>query len=78
MRFPTIRQVRSEPLLGLSLEYSIIVKLLTEYHLEVLSLNIFCTGLSESTLIKMPHCWETDVVANLQLTISSPDNPITI
>ena len=31
-----------------------IVKLLTEYHLEFLSLNGGCTGSSESTLFKMP------------------------
>ena len=32
------------------------VKLLTEQHLEFLSLEGGCTGLSESTLVKMPHC----------------------
>ena len=31
------------------------VKLLTEHHLEFLSLKRGCTGLSESTLAKMPH-----------------------
>ena len=30
------------------------VKLLTEHHLEFLSLKGGCTGLSESTLVKMP------------------------
>ena len=34
-----------------------IVKLLTEHYLEYLSLKVGCTGSSESTLIKMPHCW---------------------
>ena len=33
------------------------VKLLTEHHLEFLSLTGGCTGSSESTLVKMPHCW---------------------
>ena len=33
------------------------VKLLTEHHLEFLSLKGGCTGSSESTLVKMPHCW---------------------
>ena len=33
-----------------------IVKLLTEQHLEILNLKGGCTGLSESTLVKMPHC----------------------
>ena len=31
------------------------VKLLTEHHLEFLSLTGGCTGSSESTLVKMPH-----------------------
>ena len=33
-----------------------IVKLLTEHHLEFLSLKGGCRGLSESTLVKIPHC----------------------
>ena len=33
------------------------VKLLTEHHLEFLSLIGGCSGSSESTLVKMPHCW---------------------
>ena len=33
------------------------VKLLTEHHLEILSLKGGCTGSSESTLVKIPHCW---------------------
>ena len=41
------------------------VKLLTEHHLEVLSLKGGCTGLSESTLVKMPHCWKSHVVAHI-------------
>ena len=39
------------------------VKLLTEHHLEFLSLKGGCTGLSESTLVKMPHCWKSHVTA---------------
>ena len=35
------------------------VKLLTEHHLEFLSLKGGCTGASESTLVKMPHCWKS-------------------
>ena len=44
-----------------ALEYSMSVKLLTEHHLEFLS----CTGTSESTLVKMPHCWKSHVVAQI-------------
>ena len=32
------------------------VKLLTEHHIEFLSLKEGYTGWSESTLVKMPHC----------------------
>ena len=38
-----------------------IVKLLAEHHLELLSLIGGCTGLSKSTLVKMPHCWKSHV-----------------
>ena len=41
-----------------------IVKLLTEHHLEFLSLKGGCRGLPESTLIKMPHCWKSHVTAH--------------
>ena len=42
-----------------------IVRLLTEHHLEFLSLKGGCTGSSESTLVKMPHCWKSHVTAHL-------------
>ena len=42
-----------------------IVKLLTEHHLEFLSLKGSCTGSSESTLVKMPHCWKSHVAAQI-------------
>ena len=42
-----------------------IVKLLTEHHLEFLSLNGGCTGSSESTLIKMSNCWKSHVLAQV-------------
>ena len=40
------------------------VKLLPEYHLEFLNLKNGCTGSSESTLVKMPHCWLSHVRLN--------------
>ena len=40
-------------------------KLLAEHHLEFLSLNEACTGSSESTLVKMPHCWKSHVAAQI-------------
>ena len=48
-----------------SLEYSMSVNLLTEHHLEFLSLKGSCTGSSESTLVRMPHCWKSHVAAQL-------------
>ena len=41
------------------------VKLLTEHHLGFLSLKGGCTGSSESTLVKMPHCWKSHVMAHM-------------
>ena len=57
---------QSDQSLCRSLEYSVTVKLLTEYHLDVLSLKEGCTGLSESTLVKMPHCRKSHVTAHLE------------
>ena len=48
-----------------TLEYSMSDKLLTEHHLEFLCLKGGCTGSSESTLVKMPHCWKSHVTAHL-------------
>ena len=41
------------------------VKLLTEHYLEFLSLKGGCTGSSESTHVKMPHCWKSHATAHL-------------
>ena len=41
------------------------VKLLTEQNLEFLNLIRGCTGSSESTLVKMPHCWKSHVLAHI-------------
>ena len=41
------------------------VKLLTEHNLEFLSLKRGCTGSSESTLVKMAHCWKPHVAAQM-------------
>ena len=52
-----------------------IVKLLTEHHLEFL-VEGGCRGSSESTLVKMPHCWKFDVTAQIIIykTLSSLGN----
>ena len=41
-------------------------RLLTEHHLEFLSLKGGCTGASESTLVKMSHCRKSHVMALLR------------
>ena len=41
------------------------VKLLTEHHLELILLKGGCTGSSEYTLVKMPHCWKSHVTAHM-------------
>ena len=45
------------------------LKLLTEHHLECLSLKAGCTGSSESTLVKLPHCWKSHAMAHLSLRL---------
>ena len=79
MSFPTMWYVRpakppismricavsSEPLQVL--EHTMTVKLLTKQHLEFLSLKGGCTGSSESTLVKMPHCWKSHVAAHIYI-----------
>ena len=42
-----------------------IVKLLTEHHLEFLSLKEGFTGSSESTHVKMPHWWKSHALAQI-------------
>ena len=46
-----------------------IVKLLTEHHLEFQSLKGGCRGSSESTLVKMPHCWKSQAVAQMSMEV---------
>ena len=47
--------------LCLLLNYYISVKLLIELNLVFLSITGGCTGSSESTLVKMTHCWKSHV-----------------
>ena len=44
-----------------------IVKLLTEHNLEFLCLKGVCTGSSESSLVKVSHCWKSHVAAHIEL-----------
>ena len=45
------------------------VKLLTENHLEFLSLKGGCAGSSESILVKMLHCWKSHDTAHFLIFI---------
>ena len=55
---PACAYAQSDQSLCWSLEFSRTVKLLTEYQLGFLSLKCGCTESSESTLVKMLHCWK--------------------
>ena len=41
------------------------VRLLTEHHLEFLSLTGGCKGSSESTLVKLSNCWKSHATAQM-------------
>ena len=43
----------------------IVIKLLSEHHLEFLRLKGDCSGLSESTLVKLTHCWKSHALAHM-------------
>ena len=45
------------------------IKLVTEHHLEFVSLKGGCPGSSESTLVKMLHCWKSHVAAHITIGI---------
>ena len=47
-----------------------IVKLLTEHHLEFLSLKGACRGSSESTLVKMSNCWKSHAASQIVFATS--------
>ena len=49
------------------------IKLLTEHHLEFLSLKRGCTGSFESIHFKMPHCWKSNATAHFLCTILITD-----
>ena len=88
MRFPTMRYVRpagpqiglrirtvwSEPLVVAWVFYDC-YKLLTEHHLEFLSLKGGCRGSSESTHVKMTHCWKSHALAQISVVWLSKVKP---
>ena len=48
-----------------------IVKLLTEQHLEFLSLKGGYRGSPESTHVKIPHCWKSHALAQIEIAVTS-------
>ena len=76
MRFPTlyVRPGSDQPALKCSLIRAFasrlnilwLLSLLTKHHLKFLSLKGGCTGSYESTLVKMPHCWKSHVMAHMR------------
>ena len=63
------------------LEYSMSVKLLTEHHLAFLSLTGGGKCLSESTLVKVTHCWKSYAAAHMDVILSAdlpPSSPASL
>ena len=50
------------------------VMLLTEHHLECLSLKGGCAGSSDSTLVKLTYCWKSCVAAHIKILMVSNRN----
>ena len=61
-----------------SLEYSMIIKLLAEHHMASISLKSVCTGWSESTHVKIPHCWKSHVAAQTCVGVANREDQILI
>ena len=49
-----------------------IVVLLTECHLEFVSLKGRCRGSSEFTLVKMSNCWKSHAAAHIEMLTILP------
>ena len=67
---PACAYAQTDQSLCWSLEFVMTVKLLTEQTLEFLSLTRGYTSSSETTLVKMPHCWKSHVTAQIRNTFS--------
>ena len=65
---PASAYMQSDQILCKWLEYSMTVKLLTELSLEFRGLKGGCTGSSESTHVKIPHCWKSHVAAHISFS----------
>ena len=63
---PACAFAQSDQSLCWPFKYLMTVKLQTEHHLEFLSFKDGSTGSSESTLVKMPHCWKSHVAGSFK------------
>ena len=70
---PVCAYAHSDQSLCWSLEYSRLVKLVAEHHLEFLSLKGGCSGSSESIHVKMPQRWKS-YVATQSYFLGDQDN----
>ena len=43
---------------------------MTEQHLMLLRFKGGCTGSSESTFVKTPHCWKSHVTAQMDISVN--------
>ena len=75
---PACAYAQSDQSLCLSLEYTMIVKLQTEHHLEFVSLKGGCRGSSESTHVKMPHCWKSHALAHYFYIFKTVSNVLSV
>ena len=73
---PACAYAQSDQSICLSLEYTMTVELLTEKHLEFLSLIGGCTGSSESTLFILQHCGKSHIAASFQVKVYHVDTCI--
>ena len=62
---PACGYAQSDQSFAKSLDCSTTVKLLSDQHLEFLSLKGGCIGLSKSIHVKMAHCWKSHVTAQI-------------
>ena len=51
-------------------------KQLTKHHLEFFSLKVGCTGWSESTHVKMPHCWKSHFAVHFSFVTGLSEGPV--
>ena len=54
------------------------VQLITTQRLEFLILKGGCTGSSDSTIVKMPHCWKSRATAQISVLQFVAPTPLSL